>query len=47
MKYQVKVDYKRFLFEDRDAALDYAELSKMCSVGSVDVEIELVDEEEA
>lgn len=46
MKYQVKVDYKRFLFEDSDIAIDYAKLSKMSAVGSVDVAIELVEEEE-
>lgn len=46
MKYVVKVDYKRFEFDDREVALDYAEMSKDHAVKSVDVEIELVKEEE-
>lgn len=47
MKYLVKVDYKRFEFDERDLAIDFAEMAKATSVDSVDVEIVLVKETEA
>ena len=47
MKYLVKVDYKKFLFDDRDEAMDFAEVSKTNSVESVEVEIILKNDEEA
>lgn len=47
MKYLVKVDYKKFQFDDRDAAMDFAEVSKTSSVEPITVEIVLKNDEEA
>lgn len=45
MKYEVTVDYKKFLFDDRLEAMDFAEQAYMHSSQPVDVEVKLKEGE--
>lgn len=44
MKYLVKIDYKRFIFNDRIEALDFADMAIEHSDASTDVSIEILRE---
>ena len=45
MKYEVTVDYKKFLFDDRLEALDFAEQAYLHSSRPIDVEVKLKEDE--
>ena len=45
MKYVVTVNYTEFIFSDRDAAMDYAEMSMEYAANPARIEIELEKEE--
>jgi len=45
MKYEVIVDYKKFLFDDRLEAMDFAEQAYLHSSKPVEVDIKLKEEE--
>lgn len=45
MKYTVKIDYSRYEFGSREAALDFAEMALTHAARDVTVEIELQEEE--
>ena len=45
MKYEVTVDYKTFLFDDRLEAMDFAEQAYLHSSKPVDVEVKLKEGE--
>ena len=48
MKYKVRVRYIDVTFDDRNEALDFADMAKMHAEEDVDVTIKLIkDEEEA
>ena len=44
MKYEVIVDYKKFLFDDRIEAMDFAEQAYMHSSKPVEVEVKFKEE---
>lgn len=45
-KYKVEISYFKFMFDDREAALDFAEMAFNSAEDNISIEIKIVKEED-